>query len=398
MSFTAITSTEIEAGKPVKESLFTKVKDNFDDHESRITANAVSLENKYGSSFFNLGASYSVASDALTITIKQQDGSTDPTAGSPARVAIRSATATSATYSIVDIESGINIIIPKGATLGGTNAVLERYYLYVLSNSGTPEVAVSGTLYDDSYIVTTVAISAASDTRTTVYSNSARTNLPIRPIGFFEVTTSTSGDWVAPSKVFTGSPEQITDLVELSGVSRGSVDLGTFTGSTISDNTTIKGALQEIETQVDTNVSAIAAQPSNVGIAGNASGDDTRTGTSYETMLSCTVTTGASGAILLNSYGVMRVEGTSGYTGTMRIKVGSDTSANVAPRLGVGSVLATSKTLDQADSLEAFNLRGIWTGLAAYTTYTCYLEMKHDNSAVDLWGIQSGGVLEAFGS
>lgn len=36
MSFSALTSTEIATGKPTSNSLLTKVKDNFDDHESRI--------------------------------------------------------------------------------------------------------------------------------------------------------------------------------------------------------------------------------------------------------------------------------------------------------------------------------------------------------------------------
>jgi hypothetical protein len=37
MSFTALNSSEIAASKPTKQELFQKIKDNFDDHESRIT-------------------------------------------------------------------------------------------------------------------------------------------------------------------------------------------------------------------------------------------------------------------------------------------------------------------------------------------------------------------------
>lgn len=37
MAFTAINSLEIETGEPVKKELFTKVKDDLDDHESRMT-------------------------------------------------------------------------------------------------------------------------------------------------------------------------------------------------------------------------------------------------------------------------------------------------------------------------------------------------------------------------
>jgi hypothetical protein len=45
----------------------------------------------------------------------------------------------------------------------------------------------------------------------------------------------------------------VADLITLSGVPANSTDLGTFTGDIISDNNTIKGALQELETElVDT--------------------------------------------------------------------------------------------------------------------------------------------------
>jgi hypothetical protein len=43
------------------------------------------------------------------------------------------------------------------------------------------------------------------------------------------------------------------DLITLSGVAENTTDLGTFTGTTIADNQTIKGALQDLETQVDAN-------------------------------------------------------------------------------------------------------------------------------------------------
>lgn len=43
----------------------------------------------------------------------------------------------------------------------------------------------------------------------------------------------------------------VDDLKTLTGVAGGSVNLGTFTGTTISDNVTIKTALQELETAVE---------------------------------------------------------------------------------------------------------------------------------------------------
>jgi len=45
------------------------------------------------------------------------------------------------------------------------------------------------------------------------------------------------------------------DLVDLTGVSLGATDLGTFTGSTITDNSSMKTAFQELETSLETKVS-----------------------------------------------------------------------------------------------------------------------------------------------
>jgi len=48
----------------------------------------------------------------------------------------------------------------------------------------------------------------------------------------------------------------VNDLVTLTGVSGGSTNLGAFTGSIIQNSRTIKAALQDIETYVETNVSS----------------------------------------------------------------------------------------------------------------------------------------------
>ena len=45
--------------------------------------------------------------------------------------------------------------------------------------------------------------------------------------------------------------QNVDDLITLSGVPENSTDLGTFTGDIISDNNTVKGALQELETAIE---------------------------------------------------------------------------------------------------------------------------------------------------
>ena len=54
------------------------------------------------------------------------------------------------------------------------------------------------------------------------------------------------------ASTLTAVSNDVVDLVTLSGTSDEDEDLGTFTGSTISDNVTIKAALQSLETAVET--------------------------------------------------------------------------------------------------------------------------------------------------
>lgn len=57
------------------------------------------------------------------------------------------------------------------------------------------------------------------------------------------------------------------DLITLSGVAQGAVDLGTFTGTIIADSSTIKSALQQLETDMDAIQTAlgIAAEATHLG-------------------------------------------------------------------------------------------------------------------------------------
>ena len=54
-----------------------------------------------------------------------------------------------------------------------------------------------------------------------------------------------------PGSQPTASSLNLDDVITLTGVVEGSQDLGTFTGNTVTDNTTIKTALQELETALE---------------------------------------------------------------------------------------------------------------------------------------------------
>jgi hypothetical protein len=55
---------------------------------------------------------------------------------------------------------------------------------------------------DESTLISTTVLDAASDSATVIYSATARTNVPFRVVGYIESTQATAGTWAtAPSKI-----------------------------------------------------------------------------------------------------------------------------------------------------------------------------------------------------
>ena len=75
-------------------------------------------------------------------------------------------------------------------------------------------------------------------------------------------TVATSGDYedlTNTPTIPTASSLSVDDLITLSGVAEGSANLGTFTGSTVADNQTVKQAIQALETAVEGKQASITA-------------------------------------------------------------------------------------------------------------------------------------------
>ena len=150
----------------------------------------------------------SVASNSLTVTL------------APSTVAFRNATLGTGGVQTVQNTAAISIIVPSGATLGTTNATLGRLYVLALNNVGTMELAVvnaaSNLALDETGLISTTAISAGASSASTVYSVSARTNVPYRVIGFIESTQATAGTWATAPSLIQGTGGQA--LVSLVGL------------------------------------------------------------------------------------------------------------------------------------------------------------------------------------
>lgn len=161
--------------------------------------------------FENFGLTASASLNALTISITNGIGGT-PSLTNPVRVGFRSPTISSGLSNVVSINSALGMTISAGSTLGHSSGVQDFIFVYLIYNNGAAEVAVSGTLYPEFALYSTVAEGGAggADTRGTIYSVTARTNVPMRLVGRMTVTQATAGDWVTlPSQIQAGALDQI---------------------------------------------------------------------------------------------------------------------------------------------------------------------------------------------
>lgn len=135
----------------------------------------------------------SVAANALTVGLN------------PTNLDFRSSTLTSGAVNTRAVSSALSLTVPSGATLGTTSGVASRILLLAIDNAGTVELAVYNAAgaanLDETGVISTTAISAASNSLT-VYSQTARTNVPYRIVGYIDSTQATAGTWAsAPTAV-----------------------------------------------------------------------------------------------------------------------------------------------------------------------------------------------------
>jgi len=150
-------------------------------------------------SIINLGLTFSVGSSALLASVKTALGA-NPTASDSVRVSMRSATLATGQYAVRAItDSTCTLTISSGSTLGHSSAVEGALHWYLIDNAGTLELAVSSKYFGPGGIVSTSAEggSGGADSATTMYSASARSNVPFRWIGKTLDTQTTAGTWAS---------------------------------------------------------------------------------------------------------------------------------------------------------------------------------------------------------
>jgi len=204
---------EVTTPTPIasKGQLYTKTDDKiyFQDGsgvEHEITGNTGTAADDV-SARANLGLDSSVASNELTISLKQKNGSSDPTGGQTVDIAFRNSTLTNGGYVTRSVSTALSLIVDSGATLGTESGSDHLIYVYAIDNAGTVELAVSLSYFNaEGNLFDTTILSASSDSKDVLYSEVARSNVPLRYLGYVQSNQATAGTWVTlPSREYVGA-------------------------------------------------------------------------------------------------------------------------------------------------------------------------------------------------
>jgi hypothetical protein len=244
----------------------------------------------------NLQINASVATNALTIALKDRNGN-DPTPVSPVIIAFRDPTIANGDPVIRAITTPLSITIPSTATIGTVNGQTNRLWVGLFDNAGTPVLGVYNSLnstgpsiacWDETNVATGTAVAGASNTPQIWYTNGTVTSKAFRIIGFVESTQATAGTWATP-------PFKVALFG--SGVAR-------------------PGAIVTEAFSVNTSAESITSTPN------------------FATVPACTVTASIqSGAnvVRVESNGSLNLNGTSNATTTLSISRGTVSNTNVLP-------------------------------------------------------------------
>ena len=133
------------------------------------------------------GITATTGSGAMTITLN------------PTTLDFRSTTLTTGVPVTRTVSSPISLVVPSTATLGTVSAIQSRIIVLAIDNAGTVELACvnlsGGSQLDETNIINTTLIAAASNSASLYYSTTARTGVAYRVVGYIDSTQTTAGTW-----------------------------------------------------------------------------------------------------------------------------------------------------------------------------------------------------------
>lgn len=151
-----------------------------------------------GAKVINGKIALSVNASALTAALKGLDGN-NPSPSNPVFVLMPQGNPFDGTYAVRKVTAALSVVVSSGSTLGHTSAVACPVYVYLIDNAGVLELAVSTKFFGGIGVVSTTAEggAGAADTATTMYSTTARSNVPAACLMRWKSTQTTAGTWAA---------------------------------------------------------------------------------------------------------------------------------------------------------------------------------------------------------
>lgn len=166
----------------------------------------------------NYSLAGTVGSSALTIALKDAAGA-DASATSPIDIQFRNVTSATGTLINRSVSAALSTVVSSGSTAGFTSATTNYLYIYALDNAGTVELAWSSSrIFDENTVQTSTAEGAAgaADDRYTLYSTTARSNVPVRLLGRMKFSLTTAGTWdEVPDEVSCARAKEEVDRSEI---------------------------------------------------------------------------------------------------------------------------------------------------------------------------------------
>lgn len=166
----------------------------------------------------NMALTASVGASALTINVVAADTGSTASATHPVLIPFRSGTLATGSVTWTAVTGALSITVPSAATLGTSNNVPFRIWLFATYNSGTPQLGVavcsiSITLYPctawEYQRKTSIAIDGFSTSAGVLYATAAVSNDPVRIIGYADYSSglATAGAYASvPTTLQVMSP------------------------------------------------------------------------------------------------------------------------------------------------------------------------------------------------
>lgn len=146
----------------------------------------------------NYSIAAAVASSNLTISLKDFAGSNGQTS-SPIGIVFRNVTIGSGLPFLRQVTAALSTVLNSGSTAGHQDGIDAYLYLYAIDNAGTLELAWSALHgWDENVLQSTTAEGGGTATDgETLYSTTARSNVPIRYLGRMKSNQATAGVWAS---------------------------------------------------------------------------------------------------------------------------------------------------------------------------------------------------------